>query len=115
MSRIAAAYLNIPVSQLEELDRHGHVFARNTKAIIDTALQYAQAAPDVQKRAEALKLAGDELVQAYGDQERFARAKADFLALTNELRAALLEPSVSPDVVRSTEIDALANMPVVRS
>jgi hypothetical protein len=115
MSRIAAAYLNIPAAQLDEFPRVKGVFARNTKRMIDSALQYAQPAPEIQKRAQALKLAADEVVRADGDEDRFARAKADFLLLTNELRAALLELHASPEVVRSTEILALTKIPTVGS
>jgi hypothetical protein len=110
MSRIATAYLNIPLAQLEDFDRVKSVFARNTKAIVDNALRYTHADARVCYHADKLKIAADEVAGAYGQEDRFARAKADFIAAANDFREALANSSGSPNLTKSTEIAALGQV-----
>ena len=109
MSRIAVAYLNVPLAQLENFAAVRGVFARNTRMVLDNALRFTRPTPEVLHLDAMSKLAADALA-AFDDPTKFAAAETDFVALVHDLQKAMLEQRTVGAISKASEIAALASV-----
>jgi hypothetical protein len=107
MSRTAAAFINILLSQVENAAQSKKVFERNTGVAIDAALRNIMPTPDILEEAEILKLAAAEVVSTVDDGKRHSAAKRDFVRLAQGFQKSLLELRIDPAARKRCEIDAL--------
>lgn len=107
MSRTSAAYLNVPLMQLEKLKSVKAVFERNTRVQIDNALRFINPTPDIVYLAELTKVAAAEVVATYGDEEKHEAVKGDFVYILHSLKSAILSLKDNPTSAKRREIATL--------
>jgi hypothetical protein len=107
MSRTSAAFINIVLTQVEDITRFQVVFEHNTSAVIDAALRNMLATPRILSHAERLKLAAADVVASIGNEEHQDAAKTNFRRLANDLRQLLLTFGIDSAIAKRREIEAL--------
>jgi hypothetical protein len=104
---MAAVQLNTLIEQVEKIGVVRSVFERNVAAQLVNTFRIIEVTPDILHLGELLRLSAKEVVETWGSSAAHAAAVSDFIAMTKELKAKIVELNLDREVSKRREIDRL--------